>query len=365
MASRAALPTNGDCAFRREIVSLRAKSNCENASIRTEDRRIGNDRQGDGARRVPPPHQGAGLCARPACRGDSERSAQGPDRIQNHGLRHFAPAQRGRHGGRRLRCRGKRVPRRGAAAQRRDLPQDRSRCRARSGRGCGRGAPLRVGGRDGRPHEPDDLRGAGRQPQQRQDVALQCHLGRPRACGQLQWRDGGRQARFPHLPRLPLRGDRPPGNLRPDGLYARRAFRAPPHRREDPRRDHQLGGGLEPRAEPLPDDRADRHQPAHGRGAEHVRRTGAERREARLRQPRTHARRADGARRGAQQPRHRGPARYGDRRLREPRRPRAAHPHQHGHGDRGGAAPSERCAERPPRRAAEGLPAPLLCHEAP
>ena len=106
----------------------------------------------------------------------------------------------------------------------------------------------------------------------RHDLAFQRHFGRSRTRRQLQRRDGRRQDRAPLLPRLPFRSDRPAGHLRPFGLHARRALRAQPHRREDSRRDYQLGGGVEPRTQPVPDHGADRHKPAHGRGAQHVRR---------------------------------------------------------------------------------------------
>ena len=200
-------------------------------------------------------------------------------------------------------------------------------------------------------------------PNSRQDVAVQRRLGRPRARGQLWRRDRRRQDRLPQLPRLPFRGDGPARNLCPDGLHARGTVCPQPYRREDARRGDQHGRGVESGTQPLPDHRTDRHQSADGRGAQHVRRAGAERSEARLRQPGPHAGRADGSGRGAQQPRHRGAARHGDRRFREPRRPRAPHPHQHGPGDRGGTAAAQRRHERPPRGAAQGLPAPLLRHE--
>ena len=217
--------------------------------------------------------------------------------------------------------------------------------------------------RGGDPQEPHDQRGARGQPEQRQDVALQRHIGRARARGQLQRRDRRRQDGLPLLPGLPLRGDRSAGHLRPFGLHARGALRAAAPGREDSRRGHQLGRGVEHRAQPLPDHRADRHQPAHGRGAQHVRRAGGQRRRARLRAAGGHAGRADGPGRGPQQQGHRGAARHGDRRLRRARRARAPHPHQPGSGHRGESPAPEQRHERPPRRAAQGLPAALLRHE--
>ncbi len=189
---------------------------------------------------------------------------------------------------------------------------------------------LRDAGRSGRTSGPDDLRGAGGQPQQRKDIAVQRHFGRSRACGELQRCDRGSETRTPHLPRIPVRNHRSAGHLCAFGLHARGALRAGPSGRPDARRGDQRRGGVEPRTQPLPDDGTHRHKPAHGRGAQHVRRAEIERRKARLREPRPDAGRADGAGGGAQQQGHRGAARHGDRRVREPRRPRASHPHRHG-----------------------------------
>ena len=132
---------------------------------------------------------------------------------------------------------------------------------------------------------------------------------------------------------------------------------------KDARRHHQLGRGVEPRTQPLPDDRADRYKPAHGGGSQYVRRARLTRFGARLRQPGTDARRTDGTRRGTQRQRHRSAVGHRDRRVREPGRARTPHPHKHGPRHRRGAPAAQGRYERLPRRTAQGLPAALLRHE--
>ena len=133
------------------------------------------------------------------------------------------------------------------------------------------------------PHA-DHHGGAGRQPQQRQNLAVQRHLGRSRARRQLQRRDRRRQDRQLRLPRLPLRGHRPARHLRSLGLYARGALRASSSGCEHSRCGDKLRGRLESGTQSLPDHRTDRHKPAYGRGAQHVRRVASQRSHPRLRE---------------------------------------------------------------------------------
>ena len=77
--------------------------------------------------------------------------------------------------------------------------------------------------------QPHDQRRIDRQSQQRQDLAVQRHFGRPRTCGQLQRGHRRRQARR-HIVTKDTGSihHRSARHLRPLGLYARRVVRAPP-----------------------------------------------------------------------------------------------------------------------------------------
>ena len=106
----------------------------------------------------------------------------------------------------------------------------------------------RCGFRGGDLHaQPHDQRRVDRQSQQRQDLAVQRHFGRPRTCRQLQRGDRRRQARRISLRRIPVRHHRSARHLRPLGLYARRVVRAPPSGERHARRGRQRRSGLESR----------------------------------------------------------------------------------------------------------------------
>ena len=127
-----------------------------------------------------------------------------PHRIQDHGLRHFAAAQRAGMvvvlsdeaseylaGGARTITTTNITP---------ALRMRRRRTARAAGIPSGRNAWPRRGLRDDRrshqPSQPHDRRVAGGQPQ-RQDLAFQRHFGRSRTRRQLQRRDGRRQDRAP------------------------------------------------------------------------------------------------------------------------------------------------------------------------
>ena len=122
-----------------------------------------------------------------------------------------------------------------------------------------------------------------RQPQLRQDDALQPHNRRERLCGQLARRHGREEASTPQgRPRRDCH--RPPGHLLAVALLSRRGLLARLPGQRPPRRGREPGGRHRYRAQPLPHHPAARAGPPHGGGPQHVRPRAQERRQGRPRQ---------------------------------------------------------------------------------